>query len=190
MSGFFGMFRFDGNPVSARLLDEVAATLTHRGPDGTHIWQRKGQATCFSLMRTDRADRQEAHQPLTLDEQFSIIGDIRLDGRPELTDQLKAAGDVPPDGCSDEVLVLHAWRCWGEDGLQHLLGDFSFALWDMHARRVVCARDFVGARSFFYAKLPSMFCFSNTLQALRLVPEISSELDEIFIGDFLLQGWC
>jgi asparagine synthase (glutamine-hydrolysing) len=190
MSGFFGMFRFDGSSVPARLLDKIAATLTQRGPDGTHVWQHAGQASCFSLMRTERVDRQAAQQPVTLDEQFSIIGDIRLDGRDELIEQLKAAREFPADYGSDEDLVLHAWRFWGEDSLQRLLGDFSFALWDNNSQRIVCARDFVGARPFFYAKLSSLFCFSNTLQALRLVSEISSELDEAFIGDFLLQGWC
>jgi len=33
-----------------------------------------------------------------------------------------------------------------------------------------------------------VFCYSNTLQILRAVPEISSELDECFVGDFLLDG--
>lgn len=42
--------------------------------------------------------------------------------------------------------------------------------------------------TFFYAHVGGVFCFSNTLQILRAVPEISSELDEYFVGDFLLDG--
>ncbi len=58
------------------------------------------------------------------------------------------------------------------------------------SRCLWCARDFVGPRPFYYAKRNGIFCFSNSLEAIRAVPEISSELDETFIGEFLLHGYC
>src|SRR5258706_1653198 len=32
--------------------------------------------------------------------------------------------------------------------------------------------------------------FSNTLNTIRCAPDISATLDDHFIGDFLLEGWC
>jgi len=48
----------------------------------------------------------------------------------------------------------------------------------------------MGARPFFYARAGNRLYFSNTLNTIRCAPEISAELDQHFIGDFLLQGWC
>jgi asparagine synthase (glutamine-hydrolysing) len=35
-----------------------------------------------------------------------------------------------------------------------------------------------------------MLCLSNTLETLQCVPDISSDLDEAFVGEFLLRGYC
>ena len=48
----------------------------------------------------------------------------------------------------------------------------------------------MGARPFFYAHAGGQIVFSNTLEALRLAPDVSAKLDIHFIGDFLLQSWC
>jgi asparagine synthase (glutamine-hydrolysing) len=72
----------------------------------------------------------------------------------------------------------------GPAALEHVIGDFSFALWDANEQNQWCARDFVGSRPFYYAHVGQVFCFSNTLRILRLVQEVSRELDESFFGRF------
>jgi asparagine synthase (glutamine-hydrolysing) len=70
-----------------------------------------------------------------------------------------------------------------------VIGDFSFALWDAQEQTLWCARDFLGPRPFYYGQANGLFCFSNTLDILRRVSELSRELDELFLGDFLVEGW-
>jgi asparagine synthase (glutamine-hydrolysing) len=48
----------------------------------------------------------------------------------------------------------------------------------------------MGARPFFYGQVGNRLYFSNTLNTIRCAPDISSALDDHFIGDFLLRGWC
>src|SRR5207302_5717509 len=43
---------------------------------------------------------------------------------------------------------------------------------------------------FYYSQVGGRLYFSNTLNVLPLVPDLSSALDPAFIGDFLLQEWC
>jgi asparagine synthase (glutamine-hydrolysing) len=134
--------------------------------------------------------RQARQQPAVLDDRYWLLGDVRLDGRAQLHERLIKSGVHLAPEATDEELLLHAWRCFGEATLQFLFGDFAFAVWDNHEKKLCCARHFTGARPFFYAQFPGGFCFGNTLQTFRAVPEISRQLDEHFIGDCLLAGWC
>ena len=188
MSGFFGMLRQDGKPVEERLLEGIAERMSFRGPDGKNVWARANVGGCFALMRTGPGS-QAPQQPVIWEDRFYLWGDIRLDGRRELWRQL--AGDDGAEGASanSEQLFLRAWAKWGEGCLERVIGDFSLALWDAREGSLWCARDFVGARPFYYAHVGGVFCFSNTLEILRCVPEVSGELDESFLGDFLLGGW-
>ena len=124
--------------------------------------------------------------PATLDGSTWIVGDIRVDGQSELIASLRRCGSgVPPDA-TDAELVLHAYRAWGESCVDHLLGDFAFALWDARLRKLFCARDQMGVRPFYYARLRAQFVFSNAIDCLRQYDDISGDLDELAIADFLL----
>ena len=189
MSGFAGVISLDGAPPDSHLLERMAQTLAFRGPDGTHITAKPGAGFCFTFLRTGPAP-QCPTQPCSLDGNVWLLGDVRLDGRDDLRRKLEQHGDELGEDITDEELVLRAWRCWREDCLPDLMGDYSFALWDAEARQLWCARDLMGARPFFYAHIDNWLYFANTLNAIRCAPDISSALDDHFIGDFLLQGWC
>jgi asparagine synthase (glutamine-hydrolysing) len=189
MSGFAGIISLDGAPPDALLLQRMAERLAFRGPDGTHITTKPGAGFCFTFLRTGPAP-QCASQPCSLDERVWLLGDVRLDGREDLRRKLEQHGDEIAADATDEELVLRAWRRWGEDSLPELMGDYAFALWDGEARQLWCARDLMGARPFFYAQVGSRLYFSNTLNTIRCAPDISTTLDDHFIGDYLLQGSC
>ena len=172
MSGFAAIISLDGAPPDQRTLERMAQKLAFRGPDGTHIATKPGAGFCFTFLRTGPAP-QCPSQPCSLDGRVWLLGDVRLDGN-----------------VTDEELVLRARRRWEKASLPELIGDYSFALWDKETRQLWCARDLMGARPFFYAQSGNHLYFSNTLNAIRCAPAISSALDNHFIGDFLLQGCC
>ena len=61
---------------------------------------------------------------VSLDGRSWLAGDIRLDGGAELRELLSSRE------ASDELLCLQAYAKWGIDFLDHLAGDFCFAVWD------------------------------------------------------------
>jgi len=189
MSGFAGVVCTGGSAPDSGLLECMAARLTFRGPDATCIWSRAGAGFCFTLLRTGPAP-QSSEQPCTLDGRVWLIGDVRLDGREDLLRQLEQNDKPITAEVTDEELILRAWRRWGTDGFTRLNGDLSFALWDEDQHRLLCVRDLIGARPFFYAQSAGNFYFSNTLEVLRQAPGVSSNLDPQFIGDFLVQERC
>jgi asparagine synthase (glutamine-hydrolysing) len=190
MSGFAGVVSSDGAPVDAGLLGRMAERLAFRGPDATAVRILDGAGFCFTLMRTGPAAQAE-EQPCTLDGRQWVIGDMRLDGRDDLRQALSQAGqETVPKTATDEELVLRAWQLRGAGCGDLLMGDYAFAIWEPVARRLVCVRDVIGVRPFFYGQVGSTLCFSNTLEALRIVPGLDLGLDVHFVGDFLLEGWC
>lgn len=186
MSGFTGIVSSDGNTPDRSLLERIAAHLAFRGPDATHISTQPGAGFCFTFLRTGPAP-QSPTQPCSLDGRIWLLGDVRLDARSDLQRKLEQSGESVPAGVTDEELVLHAWRLWGEQGLTELFGDFSFALWHADTQRLWCVRDLMGSRPFYYALAGGRLCYSNTLETLLLLPNISAALNREFIGDFLLQ---
>jgi asparagine synthase (glutamine-hydrolysing) len=189
MSGFAGIVRSDGARPDRKLLEQMAASLAFRGPDGTQVWTHPGAGFCFTLLGTGPSS-QAPTQPYSLDRRVWLLGDARLDGREDLRRRLEQYGEKAPANASNEELILRAWRQWAEKSFEVLLGDFAFVLWDEEAKHLWCVRDLMGAKPFFYARTADEFVFSNTLSVVRLSADVSAKLDLHFIGDFLLQSWC
>lgn len=183
MSGIAGIVHFDGAPVDREIVTEMAAAIVFRGPDAQQIWAQKDIAFCHTLLRTTFEAKHE-RQPLSLDGQVWITADARIDGRAELAERLglHASALQRPD-CE---LILHAYARWGEACVEHLLGDFAFAIWDGSQRRLFCARDHFGVKPFYYSQFGQTFLFSNAIDCLRAHPAVSDELNELAIADFLL----
>src|SRR5713226_5502708 len=67
-------------------------------------------------------------------------------------------------------------------------GDFLLGIWDALNKQLFCVCAHLGIKPFYYAQLGDLFLFSNTLNCVRMHPEVSDELNEAAIGDFLLFG--
>ena len=171
MSGFFFMRRFDGCPVEVRLLENIASSLEFRGPDGAQAWTKGPIGGCFTWMRTGPPPQSKI-QPVTLDERFRLWGDVRLYAQEELRKELAEHDPVTNAGATSEELLLQSWKTWGPASLEKVIGDFSFVLWDAREEIAWCARDFVGPRPFNYSAAENVFCCSNTLDVLQLLPEL------------------
>src|SRR4029079_19246480 len=84
-----------------------------------------------------------------------------------------------------------AYLRWSDACLDHLLGDFAFAIWDPRADRLFCARDHFGMRQLTYYHEPGKFlAFATEVPAVLALDETPKRINEGRIADFLerLQG--
>ncbi len=181
------MFGRGGAPVDRPLLQSLTRFLSYRGPDACEIWADGSVGFGNTLLRTTYESLAE-NQPASLDRLFWITADARIDCRAELEAELTGAGRKIRLAAPDPELILHAYAAWGEECVQHLRGDFAFAIWDARRKTLFCARDHFGVKPFYYAELGEAFLFSNTLDCIRQHGEVSEELNESAIADFLLFG--
>lgn len=187
MSGFVAIVNTRGAPVDRNLLDALTASLRCRGPDRQQVWAEGPVGLGHALFRTTH-EAQYEHQPASIDGGVWITGCIRVDARRELVEKLRLGAPLSLDNTPDSELVLHAYHAWGERCLDHLLGDFAFALWDGRKQRLFCARDRFGMRQLYHARVGDHCIISNSLHCMRQHPAISDELNDHAIADFLLFG--
>jgi len=188
LSGIVGIYDRSGAPVERGLLQALAQFLAQRGPDGRETWSHGAIGLGHTMLRTSRESQIE-RQPAGLDGQLWVTADARIDCREELEKKLALQGrGANGRVVTDSDLILRAYAAWGAECVQHLRGDFAFAIWDARKKLVFCARDHFGVKPFYYSEMGERFLFSNTLDCLRQHPEVSEELNDAAIGDFLLFG--
>ena len=187
MSGIVGIFHRDGAPIEPALLRSLVDFLAYRGPDARESWMETSIGLGHTLLRTTRESSRE-QQPANLNGRYWIVADARLDCRAELIAELQRAKREVHSNAPDCELILQAYATWGTPCVDHLRGDFSFAVWDAGHKQLFCARDHFGLKPFYYAQVGELFLFSNTLNCIRMHPRVSGELNDAAIGDFLLFG--
>ena len=176
MSAITGIYHLDGQHIDSSLLNQMANALAHRGPDGSDTWQAGPVGLGHCMLWTTPESLHE-HLPLTGDDGIlTITADARIDNRDELISDLhlgQQGGIIP-----DSSLILYAYQRWGESCVDHLLGDFAFAIWDAHQQHLFCARDHMGVKPFYYFHSDELFAFASEIKALFCVPGIPREVNE------------
>ena len=123
---------------------------------------------------------------VNLDDGVVDFGRQRFEGDVWLLADARIDGAEKP--ATDAERILSAYEAWGADCVDHLIGDFAFAIWDKRSRRLFCARDHFGVKPFFFARAANCFIFSNAINFLRCDPRVSDALNETAIGDYLAFG--
>jgi asparagine synthase (glutamine-hydrolysing) len=190
MSAIAGIVYFNGAPIEPGLIESLTDAMSARGPDGQSHWVRESVALGHCMLRATPESLEE-HQPLTGPDDVAkhvLVWDGRLDNREELSRALSADGAALRDN-SDAELALQSYIVWGEECPRHLLGDFTFAVWDPAQRCLFCARDHMGARPFYYARNERFFAFASEQEALAVLPGVSSRPNEERMAYFLFQSF-
>jgi asparagine synthase (glutamine-hydrolysing) len=183
MSAIFGILRFDDEAVSPRDIERMGNTLTHRGPDGRKTAVEDNVAMGHCLLRVNEEDWFEA-QPIR-DGELLLVADARIDNREALASEIGIA-DAALRDMPDSAMLLAAYRHWGEDFAEHLVGDFTFAIWDARAKTLLLGRDHMGQRGLYYHHGKGFLVFASEVQALWAVEGVPRRLSENELGRRLL----
>ncbi|HUY25979.1 MAG TPA: asparagine synthase-related protein [Candidatus Binataceae bacterium] len=186
MSGIAAIYNRDGRPADAAVLERMLAAAPYRGRDGFGRHTSGAVALGHAMLHATPESLHET-QPLA-DETGAIVltMDGRVDNRAALRAALEAAGRPPRDD-TDAEIVLRAYQAWGEEFPRRILGDFALVIWDGTRRRLLCARDPFGVKTFYYFLGPRLFICASEPHQLFADPRVPREPNEGMIGELAVQ---
>jgi asparagine synthase (glutamine-hydrolysing) len=169
--------------IDPALLRRMTRRLAHRGPDGEGFFSRP--EVSLGHRRLAVIDLAAGQQPMsTPDGRFTIVFNGEIYNFAELRAWLERQGESFRTRSDTEVLLRLVAR-EGFDALARLRGMFAFAVWDAVRRRLLCARDRLGVKPFYFRESAGRLLFASEIKALLAHPEVPRRLDPRGVDDFL-----
>lgn len=189
MSGIVGIYYLDGRTVEREVVTRMTDAIAHRGSDAANIWVNGSVGFGHRMLWTTPESLFEQLPLISDNGELVLTADARIDNRTELIALLEWH-DRPLEKIADSEFILGAYQKWGEECVDHLIGDFAFAIWDQSNQTLFCARDHFGVKPFYYYYFDNFFIFASEIKALFCLPEVPHEVDAMSIAEYLaIEHW-
>jgi len=179
IAGFVGL-------EDKRLIRKMCDVIEHRGPDDSGYFSDKG--ICLGNRRLSIIDvsggRSIYHNE---DQTIWSTSNNEIYNYKEIMEKLEKLGHRFKTSCDSEVIV-HAYEQYGPDCVKIFRGMFAFAIWDSKKQTLFLARDRLGIKPLYYAKVGEVFLFGSEIKSILEYP-IRREVDRAALGDYLTFGY-
>ncbi|HXA78390.1 MAG TPA: asparagine synthase (glutamine-hydrolyzing) [Candidatus Acidoferrales bacterium] len=192
MCGICGVIGIESNDAGEIIVRRMMAAMVHRGPDeeGTLL----ASPVAVGMRRLSIVDLPGGSQPVWNEtETLATVYNGEIYNFRELRAELEALGHRFRTH-SDTEVVVHAYESWGERSVGRLNGMFAFAVVEMpqgragRAARVFLARDRMGIKPLYYARVGSQLLFASEVRALLASGCVSARISSAVIPAYLLFG--
>src|SRR5215472_13041322 len=183
MCGICGEYNF-GEPIPVRreAIQAMTRSLMHRGPDdeGYLISGPLG----LGFRRLSIIDLAGGHQPMSdAEETVWIIFNGEVYNFKELRAELEQCGHHFRTR-SDTEVIIHGYKEWGTEVLNHLNGMFGLAIWDVQKERLVLARDAMGIKLIYYRLADGQLTFGSEIRPILASQDSKPEIDPVALNLF------
>jgi asparagine synthase (glutamine-hydrolysing) len=153
-------------PIQPDALERATFRLVHRGPDGRRTWLASDRRVGLGHARLSIIDLVTGDQPIASEDEA-----LRIVVNGEFYDFERVQRDLQDRGHrlhtrTDSEIALHLYEDFGTACLQHLRGEFAFALWDGPNDTLFAARDRFGIKPLYYATHGRTLYLASEIKAL------------------------
>ncbi len=181
MGAIYGRLNLGDNVLQDADLNQIRQELYAWGPDALDSLSLPiGHFVQSTLWISPQSKRERIVQTPS---GYIVCADAILDNRPELALELSLEAEKL-DHYSDTALIGLAWEKWGADSLQHLIGDFSFAIAHVAKKHLFLARDHIGSRPLYWAQRGDCLIWSTSAKALVDQSEWQWPIDDEAVASF------
>ncbi len=188
MCGIYGIVQFDRPLNLARpILDSMAASLAHRGPDGCGRHQDPYATIGNTLLRINDP-HSSRNQPFC--HEASGVA-VVCNGEIYNAAALRARfADYPFKTRSDVEPLLPLFLELGPQAFTDVDGMFACAVWDPRSRSLLLTRDRAGEKPLFFTLQEGRCAFGSEIQALLAIPGLTKRLNASAVNDVLTFGYA
>lgn len=178
IAGLWSPSRFSSQTEShARAM---ADKLYHRGPDGRGFHFDPDEKLAMIHTRLSIIGLNAGDQPIHGRKEDGT-GDLVLTANGEFYDYKRLRGLLRTDGYefntkSDSEIALKLYDKHGFDFVEHLRGEFAFAIFDKAKQQLILVRDRFGVRPLFYHQGESGFFWGSEIKAMLAHPDVPREM--------------
>ncbi len=177
MSQFFGCIALNPQINVADVAVQMTTSLDFFQPDAVGVYQTEEVFICNKFLFNTPESVHTTR--ICQNERYVVAASCRLDNRTEIA--AKIALENPLEK-SDHDYLLAAYTFYQEKCVEHLLGDFSFVVWDKEKKTLFMAKDHLGIKPLFYYLDENILVFSTYIQGIKAVQGINLSLDKLYIA--------
>jgi asparagine synthase (glutamine-hydrolysing) len=192
MCGIAGILAFnDALTLDEATVKRMSDALHHRGPDDAGTLVLDHDRVALGHRRLSIVDLSAAgHQPMcNEDGSVWITYNGEVYNHAELRVRLEAHGHRY-HSLTDTETIVHLYEEHGIECLERLDGMFALAIWDARRKRLFLARDRLGVKPLYYARLAGGFLFGSEIKAILAHPAVPREVDEEAFAEYLTFGFA
>ncbi|WHI46874.1 asparagine synthase (glutamine-hydrolyzing) [Microbulbifer sp. TRSA001] len=191
MCGIAGIFHSSRiMPVDGQLLLNMAAIQFHRGPDGIGFANPEGLGMGMSHVRLAINDlsKDRASQPyISQDGRYYLVHNGEIYDYQRIRARLCISGSSFFSK-SDSEVILHLIAQLGlSEAIQHLRGEFAFALFDAEEDCLYLVRDRFGVKPLYWTRTKMGLVFGSEIKCLFAHPDVHRRLTPHGIYHQLIQ---
>jgi asparagine synthase (glutamine-hydrolysing) len=188
MCGICGTLDLEGQlSTPPQEIEAMARALAHRGPDDAGYYSNP--PINFGFRRLSIIDLTKGHQPMSNEDgTVWIVFNGEIYNHAVLRRELEQRGHRYSTQ-SDTETVIHLYEEYADDCVHQLRGMFTFSIWDVRKRRLLCARDRLGIKPFYYAMTGGRFVFASEIKALLELSDFRPQLNHTALPEFFSLGY-
>ena len=182
MCGITGIIKFRTN-VDSSEIKSMTDAIAHRGPDGEGIYLQNNIA--IGHRRLSIIDLDGGHQPMCdTEKKIWITFNGEIYNYKKLRSYFESEG-IKFKTKSDTEVIIHAYKKWGDDCVNHLRGMFAFCILDYTLKQLFLVRDPFGIKPLVYYLNSNFFAFASEIKALKKLKDFDSRIKLDSIEYFL-----
>ena len=181
MCGIAAIINKTGRKAELPLLEKMASTIHHRGPDDDGVMV--DGPIGFFHKRLSIIDIECGKQPMTFNN-CTIVYNGEIYNYIELSEELKKKGHTFQTS-SDTEVILHMYSEYGNEFVNLLNGMFAFIIYDKNKNKLFISRDHFGIKPLYWYYDREIIAFGSEIKALLAHPRIKAEADADNLYEYL-----
>jgi asparagine synthase (glutamine-hydrolysing) len=177
MSQFFGYIALNAQINISDVAAQMTNSMSFFQGDAIGVYQTNEVFICnkFLFNTPESVNTTNIYQ----NERYVLAATCRVDNREKLATKISIEN---PLKASDHEYILAAYTYYQEKCVEHLLGDFSFVVWDKKEQTLFMAKDHLGIKPLFYYFDENFLLFSTNIHCIKAVKGANLALDELYIA--------